>query len=52
MLTPSDLADELGISPKRIRDYLRAGFTRPGDEKYQRWHLTPEMAAAVRQHFR
>lgn len=52
MLTPNDLADELGVDSRQVRNFLREIYPRSAAEKHQRWHLTPAMADAVRRHFR
>ena len=52
VVKPSDLAGELGVDARLIRQFLRAMFPRPADDRYQRWLLTPEQAAVVRRHFR
>lgn len=49
-ITPSELATELGVSDRRIRQWLRDQGWQP--VPYTRWHLTPEQAARVREHFR
>ncbi|XBH22722.1 hypothetical protein V5R04_05740 [Jonesiaceae bacterium BS-20] len=51
-VTPSDLARELAIDAKRIRDFLREtyGLLKKRDEK--RWLLTTAQADVVRRHFR
>lgn len=49
--TPEDLARELGVPGKTIRDWLRAEYPRTPSEAHQRWHLTPDQAAAVRRQF-
>jgi len=50
LITPNDLARELGVSAKKIRDYLRSKYgTLPPLET--RWHLTESQASAVRAHF-
>jgi DNA-directed RNA polymerase sigma subunit (sigma70/sigma32) len=48
--TPASLARELGISQKRIRDFLRKeyGKLKPFET---RWQLDPGKAAAVRRNF-
>lgn len=50
-MTPDDIAEELGVDPKRVRDYLRENFTRSEAEKHQPWHVTAQMATALRAHF-
>ncbi len=50
LITPNDLARELGVSAKTIRDYLRSKYgTLPSFET--RWHLTESQASDVRAHF-
>ena len=50
-ITPRELSDQLGVSDRTIRGFLRATY--PGGRvKYQRWLLTREQADAVRAHFR
>lgn len=46
-MTPGELADELGVSPKTLRSWLRAEWPRkePGAE----WALTAEQVEAARQ---
>lgn len=49
-VTPADLARELGVTSKSVRDVLRAHYgtlTPPAT----RWRVTDEQARAVRQHF-
>lgn len=49
-VSPADLASELGVPQKRIRDYLRFRYgTLPTDE--DRWRLEPAEADDVRGHF-
>lgn len=50
-MTPDDIAKELGVDPKRVRDYLRENFTRSKAEKHQPWVVTPDMATALRANF-
>lgn len=50
--TPEELADELQVSAKEIRRYLRAEHPRSEAEKHQRWNLDDRMVNTVRQHFR
>lgn len=46
-VTPADLARELRVTARRVRDILRAAYgTLPAGES--RWHLTDEQAAHVR----
>lgn len=49
-ITPAELARELGVSDRRIRQWLREQGWQ--SLPYTRWHLTPEQAARVREHFR
>lgn len=49
--TPTDVARDLGINPKALRDWLRATYPRREDESHTRWYLTPEMTRAARSHF-
>lgn len=50
-MTPRELSDQLGVSDRTIRGFLRATYPE-GRVKYQRWLLTREQADAVRAHFR
>lgn len=49
-MTPRELAIELNMSPKSIRDFLRALYGTLGNGT-TRWNLTPEQAELVRTHF-
>ena len=49
-ITPSALAHELALDPRRLRAWLRANGIRSEAERWQRWSLTPEQADLVRQH--
>lgn len=51
LLRPSDLADELGVDPKSVRNFLRREFKRPQSKKNTSWYLTEEMAEAIRSYF-
>ncbi len=51
LITPRELAVELGVSDRSIRVFLRAEYPK-GRVKYERWLLTREQANAVRAHFR
>jgi hypothetical protein len=48
-MTPGELADELGISPKTLRAWLRRKW--PRDEPGAAWTLTSEQVAAARQNW-
>lgn len=51
-MTPSELADELGVSPLSVRNFLREQFPRSAAEKGTPWTLTREHIDATRNHFR
>lgn len=51
ILTPKQLANEIGCDPKRLRAFLRANFTRPNEVKNTSWAITPKAADAAREHF-
>jgi hypothetical protein len=46
MTTPTELAGELGISPKTLRTWLRATY--PRFEPGRRWELSPDQVQAAR----
>lgn len=49
-ITPRELATELGVSDRTVRQWLRdKGWQ---SVPYARWNLTPEQAERVRAHFR
>ena len=48
---PDDLATRLGIDGRRLRGFLREAYPRPEGERGQEWHLTPEQAESVLEHF-
>jgi predicted site-specific integrase-resolvase len=50
-MTPADLAPQLGITSKALRDWLRRTYPRSAAERHQRWHLDDRMVAAARRHF-
>jgi hypothetical protein len=50
-MRPVDLAKELGVSPKTVRQWLRDRYGRTDTERYQRWDLTPTQERAVRTRF-
>ena len=47
--TPNDVARDLGIEPKALRDWLRATYPRREDSGTPRWYLTTSMAEAADQ---
>ena len=49
--TPSELADELGVRPLQVRNFIRARFPRPESEVGSSYSLTVEQVAAIRAHF-
>lgn len=51
-ITPRELARELGVSTKAIRDFLRAEYGLLAERQLTRWELKGEEAARVRAHFR
>jgi hypothetical protein len=50
LITPNDLARELGVSAKKIREYLRSKYGKLSSFE-TRWHLTESQASDVRVHF-
>ena len=50
IITPTDLARQLGVDPRRIRKYLREQHA-VGHMHFARWELTKEQATDVRAHF-
>jgi hypothetical protein len=48
-MTPSELAQELGISPKTLRAWLRETYSRRPHERYERWLLSEEQIRAARE---
>lgn len=51
VVTPKQLADELGVDPKRLRGFLRTNFARPIEAKNTSWAIGPEAVQAAREHF-
>jgi len=49
-VTPRELAKELGVSARAVRQWLRGQGWQT--VRYARWHLTDDQAAQVRAHFR
>lgn len=50
-MTPSELARDLGISPKKLRSWLRTTYPRHPSEHGQSWYLSKAQANAAREHF-
>ena len=50
-VTPEEIATELGVGAKRVRDYLRSTYGLLADQDDTRWHLDSDRAAGVRRHF-
>jgi len=50
IITPTDLARQLGVAPRRIRKYLREQHA-VDHMHFARWELTVEQATDVRAHF-
>jgi predicted site-specific integrase-resolvase len=51
LIRPEALANELGVSGKLVRAYLRKNFTRTPEAKNTAWVLTGDQAKNVREHF-
>lgn len=50
-ITPKALAEELEVSPKALRAYLRANFPRDDEAKNTAWTISSKVAAKVRAHY-
>lgn len=50
-VTPNELARDLSVTAKTIREWLRQRGFRPEVEKGTRWQLTEEQASLVRNRF-
>jgi predicted transcriptional regulator len=50
-ITPKALAEELEVSPKALRAYLRSNFPRVAEAKNSAWQIDEEVAEAVREHY-
>ena len=50
-MTPTELAAQLGISPKTLRQWLRDTSSRSIVEHSQRWSLDQRQVTAARAHF-
>ena len=46
---PKELAEELGVTPKTVRDWLRKRHMHKDHEPYDRWELTVAQERYVRQ---
>jgi hypothetical protein len=51
LMSPKELAAELGIDPKVLRGWLRKEHTRKAEAKNTSWVITPAVAAAARKNF-
>jgi len=50
-IRPEELANELGVSGKLVRAYLRKSFPRTAEAKNTAWVVTNEQAKQTREHF-
>jgi len=50
-VTPSALAEKLGVDPKRLRAYLRANHARPIEAKNTSWMIPADVAKAATEYF-
>lgn len=48
---PEEIATYLGVSGKRVRDFLRKEYPRDDERWGSDWHLTPDQIDAALQHF-
>lgn len=46
-IEPKTLASRMGITPKRLRAIMRAGYPRVAEDRGKRWLMTPEFAKGV-----
>lgn len=51
VVTPKTLGEELNVSPKAIRTFLRREFARDMEMKNTSWSLNAKQAKAVREQF-
>ena len=51
-ITPTDLANELGMSPKTLRGWLRKHHTRAANAKNTSWAIDTKTANAARKAFK
>jgi hypothetical protein len=49
---PEQIANDLGISGKIVRAYLRRTYTRPSDAKGSAWSLSAKQVSETLDHFR
>ena len=49
--SPKELAAEIGVDPKVLRNYLRKNHTRPIEAKNQSWIIPASVATAARKAF-
>ena len=54
MYSPSDIAHELGIDPKRLRDFIRGhdDLKRPATQKGQRYHYSYDEKENIKRLYR
>ena len=50
-LHPKELAEELGVSPKTVRSFLRSKFPRNEERLGNRWHLDEQQIEQAKDHF-
>jgi len=50
-VTPSALAEEIGINPKVLRSHLRKAYTRPVEAKNTTWLIPIDVAEEVKDHY-
>jgi uncharacterized protein YjcR len=50
-MRPKDLAEQLDISPKSLRAFLRREFPRGAEEKNTNWFLSDAQVDAAMKHF-
>ena len=50
-MRPKELANELEISPKTLRSWLRQTYSRMPQQAYQPWALTPRQVLAACRRF-
>jgi hypothetical protein len=51
-MRPEALAQEIGISGKILRAWLRKNHTRPAEAKNTAWIVKPEVVKAAKAHFK